>query len=232
MEHILPYTDLEIVVTNVSHGIPRYDPRSADNACAPEVEYVLGDGEEYLESRHRITVRQGDDVIASRLLVAQGGCSSVHPHSAFVRGDTCFVAVGAFVCALALPELQLLWYTRADSATCFGVYDAPEYGSLISHGELEIARLGYAGNMLWASSGADIFTEGFELHDHHAEAIDFYGARHRVELATGEVRIIVDPAARGISIGGTQHHGDGSATGEARNSTNPPLTAARANWLR
>ena len=132
----------------------------------------------------------GETVLASRVLLAVGGGSGVHAHSAFVRGDTCFVAVGPFVCALELPTLRLLWHTRADTATCFGVYDAPSYASIISHGEFEIVRLSYSGQLLWSASGRDIFSEGFEIHEHHAEAIDFAGTRYTFELETGRAQIV------------------------------------------
>jgi hypothetical protein len=186
----IPYKDHEIVITAESPDIPRYDAGSADNACAPEEEYFFGDDGYRPSSRHRITVRQGDAVLASRVLLAGGGGSGVHAHSAFVHIDTCFVAVGPFVCALELPTLRLLWHTRTDAATCFGVYDAPGYASIISHGELEIARLSYSGQLLWSGGGRDIFSEGFELHEHHAEAIDFDGTRYRFELETGQSHII------------------------------------------
>jgi hypothetical protein len=124
------------------------------------------------------------------VLLTGRGASNVHAHSAFVKDGTCFVAVGPFVCGLGLPSLRLLWQTRADTATCFGIYDAPDYASIISHGELEIARLSYAGELLWTASGRDVFSERFRLHQHHAEAIDFYGTRYRFELGTGQSRIV------------------------------------------
>jgi hypothetical protein len=186
----IPHKDHEIVITAESPDTPRYDAASADNACAPEQEHFFGDEGYRPSSRHWIVVRHGDVVLASHVLLAGGGSSGVHEHSAFVREDTCFVAVGPFVCALELPTLRVLWHTRADTATCFGVYDAPEYGSIISHGELEIARLSYSGQLLWSGCGRDIFSEGFELHEHHAEAIDFEGTRHRFDLETGRSQIV------------------------------------------
>jgi len=186
----IPQKDYEIVLTAESPDIPLYDARSADNACAPEEEHFFGDEGYRPSSRHRIVVRRGDAVLASRVLLASGGGSGVHEHSAFVRADTCFVAVGPFVCALELPTLRLLWHTRTDTATCFGVYDAPRYASIISHGELEIARLSYSGQLLWSGSGRDIFSEGFVLHEHHAEATDFDGTRYRFELETGHSQIV------------------------------------------
>ena len=190
MHLTIPHKGHEIVIAAESPDIPRYDARSADNACAPEEECFIGDHGYRPSSRHRVLVRQGDSVLASRVLLAGGGASGVHAHSAFVRGDTCFVAGGPFVCALELPTLRLLWHIRADSATCFGVYDAPGYASIISHGELEIARLSYSGQLLWSGSGRDIFSEGFELHEHHAEAIDFSGTHYRFDLEAGQSQII------------------------------------------
>lgn len=189
MHLTIPHKGHEIVLTGESWDIPRYGARSADNAGAPE-EYFFGDERYRPSSRYRIAVRHDDGVLASRILLTEGGATGVHAHSAFVRGDTCFVAVGPFACALELPTLRLLWHTRADTATCFGVYDAPGYASIISHGELEIARLSYSGQLLWSGSGKDIFSEGFELHEHHVEAIDFGGTRHRFELETGQSHII------------------------------------------
>jgi hypothetical protein len=186
----IPHKDQQIIITAESVDIPRYDARSADNTCGPETQYFLGDDGCRPSSRHRVIVRQTDTVLASRVLLAGGGPSGVHAHSALVRGDICFVAVGPFVCALELPTLRLIWHTRVDTATCFGVYDAPGYASIISHGELEIARVSYTGQLLWSASGRDIFSEGFKLHQHHAEAIDFDGTRYRFELETGQSKII------------------------------------------
>lgn len=186
----IPYKGIELVITAESPDIPRYDASLADNACAPEEEYFLGEDGYQPSSRHRITVRYGDAVLASRVLLASGGASGVHVHSAFVHEDSCLIAVGPFVCALELPSLRLLWRTPTDAATCFGVYDAPGYESIISHGELQIARLNYSGQLLWSGSGRDIFSEGFELHEHHAEAIDFDGTRYRFDLETGHSNIV------------------------------------------
>jgi hypothetical protein len=191
----IPYKDHEIIITAESPDIPRYDAQSTDNPCPPDQEYFIEDDGYSASSRHRIVIRRGDDVLASRVLLAGGGASGVHARSAFVRGDTCFIAVGPFVCALELPTLRLLWHTRADTFTCFGIYDAPRYESIISHGELQIARLNYSGQLLWSASGRDIFSEGFTLRDDHAEAIDFNGINYRFDLETGQLQIVPPNAA-------------------------------------
>lgn len=190
MHLTIPHKAQDVVITDESPDIPRYNARLADNTCPPHAESFFGDDGYRPSSIHRIDVRQGDTVLMSRVLLASGGSSGIHVNSAFIRDNTCFVAVGPFVCALELPTLRLLWHTRVDVATCFGVYDAASYASIISHGELEIARLSYSGELRWSVSGRDIFSEGFELHEHHADAIDFYGTRYRFVLETGQERII------------------------------------------
>lgn len=190
MHLIIPHLDHEVIVTAESPDLLRFDPPSAGHACTSEAEYFFGDDSCCPSSRHRISVRHGGTILASCVLLSTGGGSGVHAQSAFVRGDTCFVAVGPFVCALELPTLRLLWQTRTDTATCFGIYDAPGYASIISHGELEIARLDYSGRLLWSESGRDVFSEGFELHEHYAEAIDFDGTRYRFDLETGRSHIV------------------------------------------
>jgi hypothetical protein len=190
MHLIIPYEDYEIVICDESPDISHSDARSTDNAGGSEEEHFFGDDAYRPSSRYRVVVRLGDTAIASGVLLAAGGSTGVHPYSAFARDDTCFVAVGPYVCALKLPTLRLLWHTCADPATCFGIYDASGYASIISHGELEIARLSYLGQLLWSASGRDIFSEGFELHKYHAEAIDFGGTRYKFELETGNSQIV------------------------------------------
>jgi hypothetical protein len=184
----IPYKDCQIVVIAESVFIPAYDPNSADNTGSPGEECRLDSGP--FSSRHRVVIKNGADILVTKVFLAGGGASGVHAHSAFVRENICFLAVGHFVCALQLPTLQLIWATLSDSATCFGVYDAPAFGSIISHGELEIARLTYAGKLVWSAAGRDIFTGPFVLHADHVEATDWDGSHYQIDLETGCSRIV------------------------------------------
>jgi hypothetical protein len=51
---------------------------------------------------------------------------------------------------------------------------------------LEVAGVSYGGGILWRFSGADIFTNGFELSHHHVDVIDWNDNRYRIDLATGK----------------------------------------------
>lgn len=185
MKLTISYQGQQILIERESPDIPAYVPNSADNLRPAGEELIIGESEYRPSSRHRITLSHGANVLASKVLLAAGGASAIHPHAAIVRGNKCFIAVGPFICSLELPTLRLEWSTCVDSATCFGVYDSPTIGGLISHGELEIARVTYSGEIIWSVGGADIFSEGFRLHERYAEAIDFNGRHYRFDLETG-----------------------------------------------
>ena len=89
------------------------------------------------------------------------------------------------ICSLSLPRLALEWATKVDTATCFGVYYSAEHDCLLSHGEIEIARVSLCGDIVWSGSGRDIFSEGFRVGGKWVEATDFGGYIYRFDIATG-----------------------------------------------
>jgi hypothetical protein len=184
----IAYKDCQIVITQESPFIPPHNPNSADNIGSSGDECHLDAGP--FSSRHRVIISRGEHILASRTFLAGGGATAVHERSAFLREDTVFLAVGPFVCALDLPSLRLIWATTSDPATCFGVYDAPALNSIISHGELDIARLTYSGELVWSGGGREIFSGPFELQTEYAEATDWDGVRYRFDLKTGHSQIV------------------------------------------
>ena len=166
---------------------PNYTLRSVDNLRNYERVSCLGEGGSYLSSGHAVVVERDEEEIASHLLVADGGASGVHPHCALVHNRRVYLAVGRWICALEIPTLELVWKTQVDWATCFGVYISEKHECLISHGELQIARLEWDGEIRWQSSGADIFTGAFSLRADEVEAEDFYGQRYRFSIQNGQL---------------------------------------------
>jgi hypothetical protein len=98
--------------------------------------------------------------------------------------------VSAFICALAIPSLQLQWQVQVDWATCFGVHHAAKHECYISHGECEIACVSYAGQLFQSVSGKDIFTNGFHWYDDYIEVIDWNNERYRIEIPSGESYLV------------------------------------------
>ena len=154
-----------------------------------EREYIFGDTA-YLMSQHAVICRDASNTSHSCILLGDGGMSGVHAHSSILHQDQCLVAVGRHLVALRLPDFALAWSVVVDTATCFGVYFSPKYDCFISHGECEIARVTKAGEIVWWSSGKDIFTNGFTLHADTIEVIDFNEERYQIEIATGTSTLV------------------------------------------
>lgn len=168
---------------------PKYTPGSADNVRRYDREYCLV--EEYRAvSLYGLVCRQSDGTTHSCILLAGGGASRVQEHSAVVVNGSCVVGVGDMLCCLSLPTLDLRWATKVDTATCFGVYYFPKLDCLLSHGELEIARVSLSGEILWSASGKDIFSEGFQIIGDKVEAIDFNHEVYRIDIATGDSDLV------------------------------------------
>jgi hypothetical protein len=168
---------------------PTYTTGSADNERQYDREYCFA--KEYRPvSKYGLVCRDLEGGTHSCVLLAGGGASRVNEHSAVVVNRSCFVGVGDMLCSLLVPSLDLKWATKVDSATCFGVYYSPQHECLLSHGELEVARMSLSGEIVWSASGKDIFSEGFQIVGDHVEAIDFNHEVYRLDIATGRCELI------------------------------------------
>jgi len=153
-------------------------------------EYCLGKMDFQASSRHILRVLKVDSEIASCMLQATGGASGVHEHSMLIDQRSCIVAVGPYLCSLALPSLDLEWQVQVDWATCFGVYRSQRHRCYLSHGEMGIACVSYSGELRWSNGGKDIFTGCFELKDDHIEVADFNGDVYRIEISSGAICLV------------------------------------------
>jgi hypothetical protein len=168
---------------------PTYTPGSADNIRQYDREYCLVEGYRAV-SQYGVLCRNKEVRTHSCILLAGGGASRVHDHSAVILKGTCFVGVGDMLCCLSLPRLELTWAIKVDTATCFGVYYLPQEDCLLSRGELEIARVDLSGQLVWSASGKDIFSEGFRIFGDHVEAIDFNHEVYRIDIASGRCELV------------------------------------------
>lgn len=193
----LPYGHLQIRIDNdLSFSFD-----SADNPRAYDHAHRLDDEPNTPTSLHTVNVIQDDDsVLASCILGASRGASGVHEHSAVVHADSLLIAVGPFVASLQLPSLMLNWKVKTDWATCFGVYHSPENRCYISHGEIDVAAVSYDGAIMWSSSGADIFTNGFAVSQNQVTAIDWNEDKYVWDIATG--KLIESTASKAVNLSG------------------------------
>ncbi|MFZ6862517.1 hypothetical protein ACO0K7_07770 [Undibacterium sp. Ji67W] len=159
---------------------PNYTFRSADNGTRYAAETLL-------PSMLKPTSMHGVWLNGAPIAVfgAAGGCSTIHQHSAVLLDDNLYLAVGDSIVCFNLGGRELVWALPVDSATCFGIHYDARRDALISHGELEIARVSKDGKIVWTSSGADIFSEGLTLQPDFIQAIDFNRKVYRFDFSTG-----------------------------------------------
>lgn len=134
----------------------------------------------------KIVVSDGDTSPHRAMIAASGGGTAVHATS-FVASETeLVICCSDTVFCLSIPDLQLIWHTKADEATCFEIFKIEK--GFIVHGELSISRLDENGNIVWQNGGADIFTtidgtEDFSIADGYILATDFGHRKYKFNFA-------------------------------------------------
>ncbi|MEK6256314.1 MAG: hypothetical protein N2C13_03225, partial [Chloroflexota bacterium] len=147
--------------------------------------------ESLITSKHAVNIqdKQGSP-ISSCILLSSGGGPGIHENTAITHDDSIIIAVGAFLACLSVPSLKLKWETQADEGTCFGVHHSTIKQCYISHGELEISRLNYDGEIEWKFSGKDIFTGELNIVGDTIEVSDFNNENYAIDINSGKGRLI------------------------------------------
>jgi len=127
--------------------------------------------------------------ITCRTKESKTNCS-ISEHSAFILNDSLFLAVGNDVCKIKLPDLELTWRTKSDTALCFGLYPLLEQDCIIVHGECEITRLKFTGEIEWIVSGKDVFTGVFRISATQIEVSDFNDAKYLIDISSGRITLL------------------------------------------
>lgn len=159
---------------------PTYTFGSSDNVRSYPFEKNL-DSESSPVSVHSVFLNENPIAVFG----ATGGASGVHEHSAVFHNGRLYLAVSDSVVCLVLQPFEFKWALCIDTATCFGVHVHEPTGSLISHGELEITRFTENGEILWQSSGRDIFTGSLVLGEESVAVTDFNGDQYRFRYSDG-----------------------------------------------
>ena len=148
---------------------------SADNVNKYDFEYF--DESEYMyPTMFGIKVFKDEYLFKSAIIGSIGGGTTNHVKSTIFENERFLICCSDTVFCLSIPDLNLLWRTQADQASCFEIFKYKD--NYIIHGEFEITRLDKNGVILWQHSGADIFTtingkDDFELTDKYIIAKDF-----------------------------------------------------------
>jgi len=184
----LPYNDFEVILVDINTRAPDY-PK---NLSHYQLVYEIDRDEKYNPGTcYGITTgKDGETIQHSCAVTSWNAPSSLNEKTAFILNDVCFIGVSDNIIALELPKLKLKWQTKVDWATCFEVYNLPQYQSIISHGESDITRLKYDGEIIWQTNGKDIFTGSFEILGNAIRAVDFNNEVYNIDLFTGKIDII------------------------------------------
>jgi len=128
---------------------------SVDNVH--EYDYVyINDSLYEVSTVFGIKVYSDHKILTSAVIGSIGGGNTNLENITILKTDKLIICCSDLVFCLSIPDLKLLWQTKADDATCFEIFKYKE--DYIIHGELKITRIDYNGNIVWQQSGADIFT--------------------------------------------------------------------------
>jgi len=127
-----------------------------------------------------IELYEEENLQKAGVIGAGGGATGIYNTSFVFDNNRIVICCSDSVFCLSIPDLSLLWKTKADMATCFEIY---KYKSdYIIHGELEITRLGHDGEIIWQQSGADIFTGPFVIADDYILATDWDNKEYKFDF--------------------------------------------------
>ncbi len=171
------------------HWLPHIDEHRYKYAALYTLDQGQGHDIEY-GPIYGVILRGSEGVIASRAIRASGAHLPLTEHSVAAVPDQFALAIGNRICCLAIPTLALRWSIRVDPVCCYAVYSSPDHMAFISHGELDIAKIDFAGNIVWTASGRDIFSGESAIFVNHLEVTDWNGAKYRIELKSGRVTIV------------------------------------------
>jgi len=129
-----------------------YEIGSTDNTTKYNFEY---EGDSFSTTKHGVLLKQNGDLIKSAIIFGNEGQTSIHANSAIVFDDMLIICVSNKIFCLYLPTLKLRWVKEVDEITCFQIFKTSE--SYLVHGELNITRIDFNGDVIWSFSGEDIF---------------------------------------------------------------------------
>ncbi len=167
---------------------PCYSASSTDNIRKYSKEYLLG--EDFRNApRFGIFVKNSDGFENSCFILGNSIGHPTHDNMAVVVGKNLFVSIGNLVCCFDIPSLTLVWHREVDTGISYSVHVSPDKKGIISHGELEITKVSFDGEIIWSVSGKDIFTGGFTIFSDHIEVVDFNNERYNITLSDGQISL-------------------------------------------
>ncbi|MGN6639124.1 MAG: hypothetical protein ACTHJ8_09455 [Mucilaginibacter sp.] len=154
-------------------------------------DHLYADGD-YYSQPILLRTYQSEHILKTVLINSDGGGTFVSGTSFIVQENKITICGSDSIFSLSIPELKLLWRTKADTVTCFEIF--PYKHDYIVHGELEISRLDSNGKILWQQSGADIFIslnssgDDFLVTDDYILATDWNGKKYKWDFDGNSIK--------------------------------------------
>lgn len=165
-----------------------YGKGSTDNVNKYDFEY-LEEVDKYNSTFVGIKIYENEELIKSAIIGSEGGNTGINQNSKIIEENRVLICCADKIFCLSIPELKLLWKTKADEISCFEIFKKENF--YIIHGELEISKLNSEGKILWQKGGADIFTtisgtNDFELTEKYIIATDWENRHYKFDYEGNE----------------------------------------------
>lgn len=151
----------------------------------------------YLEAENKrnstfvgVKIYENQILVKSTIIGSEGGNSGISENSKIIEENRIVICCADKIFCLTFPELSLLWKTKTDEISCFGIFKRNDF--YIVHGEMEISKLDENGKILWQKVGADIFTtisgkNVFELNEKYIIATDWENRTYKFDYDGNEL---------------------------------------------
>ena len=172
-----------------NYRIDIYDDRSFSESSVDNInqyDLVHFEKSDYIfPSVFGIKVYEDGKLLKSAVIGSIGGGTGIHDKSVIIESDRILICCSDSIFCLSIPGLNLLWRTKADWATCFGIHKYND--NYIIHGELQISLLNSSGEIVWQQSGRDIFTtlegkDDFEITDKFILVTDWENRKYKFDF--------------------------------------------------
>jgi hypothetical protein len=127
---------------------------SADNNFSYDFEY-FADINYKPSTVFGIKIFENNKLLDSVVIGASGGATTYHENAAIFEEERLLLCCSDTIFCLSIPDLVLMWRTKADLITCFQIFKYQD--NYIVHGEIGISCLDKNGNIIWQQSGENIF---------------------------------------------------------------------------
>ncbi len=175
------YKDLIVEVLNE----PGYESGVDNNAFNYSKEHFASMAYDFPTSKHGVKIFQDGKLISDCIIIGYGGKTDVSQNSALIDDDVLLICCCNSVFCLTLTELELVWKTEADFASCFQIFKHKD--NYLVHGELQVTQLDRDGYINWEFKEVGILMsldgeEVFKIESDWIELTNLDGTKYKIDF--------------------------------------------------